>query len=121
MILRILLGSKTTTTKLCACNKDDAFYVPMSAVSTVLKVKKRFGSYNYNRHFMFERSYERNPRDDYDYNYDRFALTYFFDKFDESAIETHKNKGYCEKLYFNSEEECAKYCDWLNTAKLSKG
>lgn len=100
--------------KRCDCAKEYNYYIPMASTNKVLKIKQRNGNYNYPRRFVFESSYKSNTRDDYDYSYDNFKLTYFFDKFGEDVKETHKNKGYNEKLAFYNEKACQEYCDWLN-------
>lgn len=108
----------STTYKDCTCSKKDYVYEPrisQSVWSKFHKTKVKESIWGDKCRVYLKTSYEPNKEyaDAYDC-YSEFHIERVFEKFNDEAIEYHKNKRYGERLAFESKEECQKYCDWLN-------
>jgi len=104
-------------TKACECAKNLSRYVPKTSELTTIKLHKEHSRYLSDRKFYLYACREQNPDKSYDYGSSDFSLTFVRDNFDEEIIEYHAKKKYGEKIGLRSQEECQKYCDWLNEQK----
>lgn len=115
-------ASGETTKTNCSCAKILNKYVPAIGTISVIKFSKNNSRYNSERKFHLTRMYSppSDRRKHYDYDFQEFGIYHIFDAFNENVIELDENKKYSEKLGFRSEEECQKYCDWLNEKNSKK-
>jgi len=105
------------TYKSCDCMRKFTVYEPR--ISTIKRVRfhKRDSRYASDRSFYFSKLYEPNTNDSRDYAWQGFVIGYVFEVFDEKSKQLYEENHTAEIISFSSEEECRKYCDWLNTEK----
>lgn len=106
---------------LCKCNKYIYKYIPEICEIQSIRFYKKDSNYQSERKFYFTSSYSPSTKSDYNYDYDDFNLYNIVDKFTESTKELHKDKRYATVIGFKTQEECQKYCDWLNELRNVSG
>ena len=58
------------------------------------------------------------PNNTYDdYGYGNFKILHIVDTFNNDTLNLCETLSYGEKIGFKTEEECQKYCDWLNNQR----
>ena len=105
-------------TKDCLCAKNLYRYVPKTSELKTIKLQKKNSRYSSDRSFYLYACREQNSDSYNDYGgSSEFKLTFVRDAFDDEVKEYHEQKKYGEKVGLRSQEECQKYCDWLNEQK----
>jgi hypothetical protein len=100
-------------TKNCLCAKSLKRYIPSISKLKTITINKNNSRYDSDRKFYISHQREQGEKS-YDYAYGGFSITIIKDKFDDDVKDCHEKKKYDEKIGLRSEEECQKYCDWLN-------
>jgi len=101
----------------CECSGMINTYEPRLSEISYLKIAKRDSRYRSDRAFHITRSYEPNKesRNFYsDYSYREWQIEHIVSEFCDETKQLHEDKNYGVKIAFISQEECQKYCDWLN-------
>jgi hypothetical protein len=99
----------------CDCKKYITIY---RVVESELNYIDFYKSDRNNREFVVTPKYDSG---DYDRSYFKVNIQKLTNVFDINKIEEYKcYSGYNGFSAFTSEEECKKYCDWLNANKVSK-
>jgi len=118
-LVAVFPGGKTTETN-CDCSNLIHIFVPEASELSMIKFNKRDSRYQSERKFYISKTYipskDSSHRDDYSYN--EFKLCQIVDEFNESIKKLHEDKKYDTKIGFKTQEECQKYCDWLNIKNL---
>lgn len=106
----------TEENKKCSCSKGYYKYVTFESEINTVQFNQRKGDYKRPSYFELTKSHKQDMKDstDYDYSYEKFNIYYIRDNFNDETRILHDNKGFGKKIGFRSEEECQKYCDWLN-------
>ena len=107
-------SGKTVSTR-CECSDSDYWFEPAEAVITTLKYSMRHSRYQSERCYAVNTYYKPFGADGYDdYDYREFKITYVVDEFTEETKNLHNDLGWRNHIGFKTQEECQKYCDWLN-------
>lgn len=101
--------------KKCSCNEITSYYKPNIATINTLRYYVKPSRYHSERKYYMNDYRLYDPTDRYtDYGYADFKILHIVDIFDDDTIDLRKSLSYGEKIGFKTEEECQKYCDWLN-------
>lgn len=113
--IRAIFPDGEVVEKTCECNEKISYYAPDTAIIQVLKFNRKNSRYVSERKFYFSKTYSPSKRSSSYYDeYNEFKLYNVVDIFNEDTIELHENKQWGERIGFKTQEECQKYCDWLN-------
>ena len=105
------------STKLCDCARPAYWYEPQETYISTLRYKVRDSNYQSERYYRLDKSYQHTGTGRYydDYSYNDFGIQFVYDNFCDDVIKKHEELGYGKYIGFKTEEECQKYCDWLNS------
>lgn len=99
----------------CNCAKKIGCYEPNTATFSTLTYCVNPSSYSSERKIYVKDWNLYKPNNIYsDYGYVNFKILHIADIFDDDTIDLRKTLSYGEEIGFKTEEECQKYCDWLN-------
>lgn len=99
----------------CDCSKLIYYYEPKIATVGTLQYRVKPSRYNSERKYYVDKYKVYNPDSRYDdYGYADFKILHIVDVFDDDTIDLRNTLSYGEKIGFKTEEECQKYCNWLN-------
>ena len=98
----------------CDCARKFTVYEPKISEIRRIRFYKKDSKYHGSRSFYFNQEYKLNNNDSRDYDLYEFNIQHIIETFDEETKKVHANKNYLDLISFSSEEECQKYCDWLN-------
>lgn len=99
----------------CNCSKKVGCYKPNTATFGTLTYCIKPSRYSSERKMYVQDWKLYKPNDTYrDYGYGDFKILHIVDLFDDDVLNLRKELSYGEKIGFKTEEECQKYCDWLN-------
>jgi len=112
-------NGKTTETS-CDCSNLIHKFVPEISELSMIKFNKKDSRYQSDRKFYLSRNYVPSKNSSYrdEYSYNEFKLCQqVTDAFNDDIKVLHEDKDYSTKIGFKTQEECQKYCDWLNSIK----
>lgn len=99
----------------CECSQRIYYYEPKIATASTLQYRIKPSRYNSERKYYVDKYKAYRPDSRYDdYGYADFKILHIVDIFDDDTIDLRYTLSYGEKIGFKTEEECQKYCDWLN-------
>ena len=99
----------------CNCNETVHYYKPNLATIETLKYCVKPSRYLSERKYYMNDYRLYDPKDRYsDYGYSEFKILHIIDIFDDDTLDLRESLSYGERIGFKTEEECQKYCDWMN-------
>lgn len=105
-IIKFLSPSGKECKESCSCGIGKTYYLPQEVIATEFKLN--------NDGNKFRIWYKEHNCDDYDYYSGpspRYCNNIYNENMKYEEIESHYD------LFFKTEEECKKYCDWKNSEK----
>lgn len=103
----------------CDCANRIGYYKPNTATFNTLTYCIKPNGYSSERKIYVKdwNLYKPCCLYDNDYGSGDFKILHIVDVFSDDTINLHKTLHYSEHIGFKTEEECQKYCDWLNDKK----
>lgn len=99
----------------CSCGKHIARYEPDTATFDTLRYCVKPSRYSSERKIYVQDWRLYKPENRYeDYGYGDFKILHIVDVFNDDVLNLRETLSYSEKIGFKTEEECQKFCDWLN-------
>ena len=99
----------------CNCGNYIHRYEPNTATFDTLRYCIKPSRYSSERKIYVNDWSLYKPNNTYrDYGYGDFKILHIVDIFDDDTIDLRNTLSYGEKIGFKTEEECQRYCDWLN-------
>lgn len=99
----------------CNCVQPTSCYEPNTATFSTLTYCIKPSRYSSERKMYVKDWSLYQPNNTYtDHGYANFKILHIVDAFDDNTINLHEKSSYGERIGFKTEEECQKYCNWLN-------
>lgn len=102
----------------CSCGKLIGCYEPNTATFNTLTYCVKPSRYSSERKIFVKDWSLYKPENRYsDYGYGDFKILHIVDIFDDDTLDLREELSYGEVIGFKTEDECQKYCDWLNNQR----